>query len=482
MRLNNTLLCMSDEQILKANARILYYKLWNYQPKMKDILNNLEYEYRACVFIELAPNAKNCTCTTEVWKAGKWKSAFGIMKKDHIKKAIEDKTIRTRNYIDTTTIKEYFERDTPLHFQFNEIDVIVWHKTNRTEHLVFINSVLEETWRKEFNTPTYKTWFNKDFLPEDVLSDFRYLLDKDNPRLTPPTNVLYKYLKGAYTLSNMNEHYKNKTKEFNSLLDQQEEKKITRLPRKIKKQLKRIQKKVKENKIFSGFTWHPSPAKYFVKKENSLKQKPCKPRTQIVGDRLVCIKSVDEKEFLRIPKKEAIKYVEEKKYKYTTKSAYKKFFLKQEEPLKNSNPFTGANRKIRRNNPDKKKGHSSNDTILQLVNTKGVKNTQVDSKRYLLNDKGNKTTVKTKRKSFEPIYVEVPVEKRIWETDPKTGKVRIKDVVPVMRYIINDKGHVIDKKPLYKRVFDKLEYYYYEYEKFIKVPKHTIITSTFKNV
>jgi len=467
---------MTDKQILEANARILYYKLWNYQPKMEDILNGLEYEYRACAFIDYAPNTDKCTCTTEVWKAGKWKSAFGIMKKDHIKKAIEDKTIRTRNYISTDTLKEYFERDTPLHFQFKEVNVVVWHKQKRNEHLVFINSVLEETWRKEHNTDTYKAWFDKNLLPENVRSDFRYLLDKDHPRLTPPTNVLYKYLKGAYTWPNMDKKYKNKTEEFNSLLTSSKEKKKIRLPRKVKKQLKRIQKKVKENKIFSGFNWNPSPSKYFVEKTKPLKQKTSEPRKQEVGDKLVCIRSPDKKEVLRIPRKEATKYVEKHNYKYISKSAYKKHFTDTVDPLSPGIPFTGETRKQRRYE-SKKPGASSNLNCLQLVNTNRIKQNKVDDKNYLLNDKGERVTVKSKYQSFEPIYVEVPVEKRIWETDPKTGKVKLKDVVPIMRLITDTKGKVIKREPLFKRVFDKFEYFYYEYEKFIKIPKKTIITS-----
>lgn len=540
---------MSNQQCLEASARILYYKLFNYDPSLEDIYNGLEYEY------------EHLSCDHySYYRYGKWKSPWGIARKDHMRQMKTSRKLRIRNFIETEKIKSMLQQG-PLEFQFNDLNVVILSRKMALTPLVYINGVSEDCLRAKYQSGLYKKWFNKEMKDEVLMSDFRYLLDLDRPRRVPPTNILYKYLKGMYTkpittFDEISKNFMQKSETKNPQLEKWPDKTIPggglesdiknnhivgantttdtskskqRTSRKRKKKLKkscsikgesvtltakqvkqlkrqkqseekqyprwsekkannelsdyvkeqqRLKKEKLEKRIQYEIKRFFKEQKKFKEKVDYMKQKEEENRTLMEETKLVCIKSkkgflkASAGEVFRIKQKDAKILVDRGVFQYTSKTAYKAF-LATLVPKQGPNPPQYELRRSRRYK-EPKKGTGYDGATLQVVYDRKLKN--VDKNGYAIDDKGKPISVSTKRKSFDPVYEEVPIQKNIWKKDPETGKMQIVDVVPVMKPIIDEKGITIGKEYATKLVYKGLEYFHYKYDKVVKAVLSTITT------
>lgn len=244
------------------------------------------------------------------------------------------------------------------------------------------------------------------------------------------------------------------------------------------KEQQRLKKEKLEKRIQYEIKRFFKEQKKFKEKVDYMKQKEEENRTLMEETKLVCIKSkkgflkASAGEVFRIKQKDAKVLVDRGVFEYTSKTAYKAF-LGTLTPKQGPNPPQYELRRSRRYK-EPKKGTGYDGATLQTVYDRKLKN--VDKNGYAIDDKGNRLSVSTKRKTFRPVYEEIPIQKNIWERDSKTGKMQIVDVVPVMKPIINEKGITIGKEYATKIVYKGLEYLNYTYNKVVKATLSTITT------
>lgn len=238
-------------------ARLLYYKLYNYNVYIEDIINGKEYEYRAASFKTKLPHGGYCI-NTEVWQKGKWKSPFGLISKENLMNSKKERGLRYKNAVSTVELKKILEEN-PLQFKYKDLDIVVFPRKHALTPLVYINGVNEWKLRGMYNTDLYKAWFNSELLVDALQKDWRYLLGLDyyTPSANHYTDELWKYVVGVWTgdplkLDKSTMAYELK---HNHLIMSETKETVTRLPRKSKKLEKKLNKLERQSKKYEGPRW-----------------------------------------------------------------------------------------------------------------------------------------------------------------------------------------------------------------------------------
>src|SRR6056297_1435696 len=114
---------MTKQQKLEKASRLLYYKQYNYNPSIEEIIQGLSYEYRtAFCRKQLTPNA---WCTEwQMWKEGKWGTAFGYLTKEELMENIKKRNVRVKNVITSSDLKKILE-EVPLVFELDDLTLTV---------------------------------------------------------------------------------------------------------------------------------------------------------------------------------------------------------------------------------------------------------------------------------------------------------------------------------------------------------------------
>jgi len=413
---------MTKQQKLEKASRLLYYKQYNYNPSIEEIIQGLSYEYRtAFCRKQLTPNA---WCTEwQMWKEGKWGTAFGYLTKEELMENIKKRNVRVKNVITSSDLKKILE-EVPLVFELDDLTLTVVGRKRSLTPLLYINGVNEEVLRAYPNTKLYKKWFSNKMGVKRVEAELGHLLFKTEVR--PLNNTLYKYLKCSYTkpIENLDVITQNFIKQVKTDKKVPESAKTsieseTKLGHITYGKIKEIKPKqylrLHKTKQVMGVNKHHKKVKSWSKEaqvnldafnaKKELQKKKSKSKHN--PEKLVCI--TRKEEYKKVKRKDLGKHLKDG-WKTTSKSSYKShigIISGESTP----NPPQGLLRAQRRYKEPKKGKGFPNATIQKvhkIMNSEGklvgIKTDRVDSKGFLLDDKGNKmyeTITRTKR---IPIY------------------------------------------------------------------------------
>jgi hypothetical protein len=197
---------------LETVARIVDYQRF-YKPRIKEFIDGFEYEYVQFSFKDIlfwlpdldVTGDRKPTCTTfQSWRKGVWGSAFGVLNKNLIKDYMKKDKIRARKMLKTSYLKTLLETK-PLSFSWRNMHIVVFpkkvikhgDKEILDQHKVYVNGVEQRLLEAKPDSKLHKTWFAK-ITDRTYQRDWRYLLSLDWPE-QPGTDILYKYFEGVYT-------------------------------------------------------------------------------------------------------------------------------------------------------------------------------------------------------------------------------------------------------------------------------------------
>ena len=173
--------------MIERAARILYYKQYEYEISLEEILQGIPYEYLAASFSKKLPHGGTCTYH-QVWKKGQYGTAFSLTK-EHLKSSIKRRQVRRRLPIPTSYYKHLLEVErVPLTLVLQGLDVVVIPRVNK-KHKIYVNGIDEDKLRYLPKCGLWNAWFESEW-SHSLRSDWRYLIGLDKHDLSFPTDVL----------------------------------------------------------------------------------------------------------------------------------------------------------------------------------------------------------------------------------------------------------------------------------------------------